>query len=523
MHHFRSATTPVFAPCTLEKTALDDVTAALTHAIDESSAQILRLTHKSRGHVSGQDHGYSHIPLRLNSIELFSMICKSALAIALSLSPCAALCQTEGGTLPAETPLALRIDEHLPMRDGQPVRAHLLYPVYANDKLLLPKDTVIAGSVVDLRSDHSRRVRAVMGGDFTPFHKPVVHFTSFVLPDGTTIPFTSDNAADGAPIFRAIPTPPAKGGFLHRQFDGLLSVARNDVAIFTGPEKTDRFVQFIYTQIPYHPQRIDKGTAWTIETAHSVELPALPAPAVVAAAAPKKRHFWDQPDPPADPPSTDTGSWIVQANLDEPLSSETSKDGQAIRATVAEPIFNPDHTIAIPQGSTLIGAVTRARPARKFGRTGVLTFSFGQLQIPHEETRTVETRLTGADSARDIALNSEGQPKSKPQDKISLPILLALMASRPLDQDEGKIGGGGNTLGKNAVGGAAGLGLVGTVIGLTGVSPNVAAGIGYWGAARATYYRWIAKGQKIDFAKNTRIVVETTPRRSAPMKPDQQP
>ena len=59
------------------------------------------------------------------------MICKSALAIALSLSPFAALCQTEGGTLPAETPLALRIDEHLPMRNGQPVRAHLIYPIYA--------------------------------------------------------------------------------------------------------------------------------------------------------------------------------------------------------------------------------------------------------------------------------------------------------------------------------------------------------------------------------------------------------
>jgi hypothetical protein len=451
------------------------------------------------------------------------MICKSALAIALSLSPCAALCQTEGGTLPAETPLALRIDEHLPMRDGQPVRAHLIYSVYANDKLLLPRDTVVTGSVVELRNDRSRRIRAGMGGDFTPFRKPVVHFTSFVLPDGTAIPFTSDNAADGAPIFRAIPTPPAKGGFIHRQWDGLLSVARTDVAIFTGPEKGDRFVQFLYSQIPYHPQRIDKGTAWTIETSHSIELPALPAPPIVAADAPKKPHFWEEPAPPADPATADTGSWIVQANLDEPISSETSKDGQAIQATVAEPVFNADHTIAIPQGSTLIGTVTRAKPARKFGRTGVLTFSFGQLQIPHEETRTVETRLTGADSARDIALNSEGQPKSKPQDKISLPILLALMASRPLDQDEGKIGGGGNMLGKNAVGGAAGLGLVGTVIGLTGVSPNVAAGIGYWGAARATYYRWIAKGQKIDFAKNTRIVVETTPRRSAPMKPDQQP
>jgi hypothetical protein len=385
----------------------------------------------------------------------------------------------------------------------------------------LPKDTIVTGSVVELRSDRSRRIRAVLGGDFTPFHKPVIRFTSFVLPNGDSIPFASDDAIDGAPIFRAVASPPAKGGFIRRQFDDLLTVARSDVAIVTAPEKADRFVQFIYSQIPYHPQRIEKGTAWTIETSHSVEIPAEPASPALAVVDPPKHHFWEEPPPPTDPVKLDTGSWIVQANLDEPLSSETSKDGQSIKATVAEPIFNPDHTIAIPQGSTLIGAVTRAKPSRKFGRTGVLTFSFRQLQIPDAETRTVETRLAGADSARDIALNSEGQAKSKPQDKISLPILLALLASRPLDHDEDHhgISSGGNSLGKNAVGGAAGLGLVGTIISLTGVSPNVAAGIGYYGAARAFYYRWIAHGEKIDFAKNTRIIVETTPRRSAPMKP----
>ena len=448
------------------------------------------------------------------------MICKSALVFALSLLPCAALCQTEGGTLPGGTPLALTIDEHLSMRIGQPVRAHLLYSVYDQNKLLLPKDTVVVGSVVDLRSDHTRRVRAVLGGDFTPFHKPVVRFTTFVLADGASIPFASGDAIDGAPIFRAVATPPAKGGFLRRQFDGVLTVARSDIAIFTGPDKGDRLVQFVYTQIPYHPQRIDKGTAWTIETAHSVEVPAEPALPVLPVAIPAKRHFWEEPLPPADTAKSDNGSWIVQAYLDEPLSSETSKNGQVIKAIVAEPVFNPDHTIAIPQGSTLIGNVTRAKPSRRFGRTGVLTFSFGQLQIPHQETRTVQTRLTGADSARDIALDSEGQAKSKPQDKISLPLLLALMASRPLDQDGGRGGlGGGGGLGKNAVGGAAGLGLVGTVIGLSGGSPNTASAIGYYGAARAVYYRWIARGQKIDFAKDTRIVVETTPRRSAPMKP----
>jgi hypothetical protein len=448
------------------------------------------------------------------------MIYKSALAIALSLTSCAALCQTEGGTLPGGTPLALRIDEHLPMRNGQPVRAHLLYPVYDDNKLLIPADTIVTGSVVELRSDHSRRIRAAFGGDFTPFRKPVVRFNSFVLADGTTIPFTSDDAADGAPIFRAVAPPPAKGGFLRREFNGLLSVGRSDVAIFTGPEKADRFVQFIYSQIPYHPQRIDKGTAWTVETSHSVEIPAQPAPPAPVVAAERKPHFWEEPRPPVDPARADTGSWMVQAYLDEPLSSETSKEGQAIKATVAQPVLNPDHSIAIPQGATLIGSVTRAKPSRKFGRTGVLTFNFRQLQVPNEETRTVETRLTGADSARDIALDSEGQAKSKPQDKISLPIILALMASRPLDQDSHNGIAGGSSLGKNAVGGAAGLGLLGTVIGLSGGSPNLAAGIGYYGAARAVYYRWIVHGQKIDFAKNTRIVVETTPRKSPALKPD---
>jgi hypothetical protein len=137
----------------------------------------------------------------------------------------------------------------------------------------------------------------------------------------------------------------------------------------------------------------------------------------------------------------------------------------------------------------------------------------------------VETRLTGADSAQDIALGSEGQVKSKPQDKLAIPLFLALLAARPLDRDCGHHSGGcsGNSLGKNGVGGAAGLGLVGTIVGIAGGSPYAAAGIGYWGAGRAFYDRWIARGQKITFARDTRIVVETTPRRAAPIKPDAPP
>ena len=448
------------------------------------------------------------------------MTFRPSLLLPLLLTSCAALCQTPAATLPAGTPLAVQIDDHLPMRIGQPVRADLLYAVYVNNVLILPKNTVLTGTVTALNSDRPRRIRATLGGDFTPFHIPVVLFTRIILPDGTALPFSSTPATDGAPIYRIVAPPPAKGGFLRQEFNMGVAVARDDLALFTAPGKGDRLKQFVYTQIPYHPQRIEKGTAWTVETSASLAIPAQPAPPALpppVAAITRKPHFWEQPTPAAAPVDNGPGRWIIQAYLNESLSSETSKTGQAIQATVAEPIYNPDHTIAIPEGATLVGAVTQAKPSRRFGRTGNLSFSFRQLILPLGKPENVETTLTGADSAQALALNSEGQVKSKPQDKLSIPLLLALMASRPLDQDHHDTG---SPLGKNAIGGAAGLGLVGTILGLSGGSPNAAAGIGYYGAARAVYYRWIARGNKITFARNTRIVVQTVARSSAVLKPN---
>lgn len=423
------------------------------------------------------------------------------------------------GTIPAGAPLALTTDQPYPMRAGAEIHARLLYPIYADNQLVLPANTVVAGDVVALHPDHGRRVNAMLGGDFTPFHIPEVRFTHIVLANGTSIPFASNPAANGTQIYRAVAPPPAKGGVIHREFDSALNAARGDLAFFVAPGKGDRLLQWVYGRLPYHPQRIAKGTSWTVETAAPIDVPAEPeAPAAAAAAPPRKPRFWEVQTAAAPPENSE--AWIVQANLADSLSSETSAAGQAIKAVVAEPIYNRDRTVAVPQGATLLGTVTRAKPARRFGRTGVLSFSFSQLVLPDKPVQTVETRLTGADSAANIALNSEGQAKSKPQDKIAIPLILALMAARPLDQDAGHRGGPRDTAGKDAEGGAAGLALVGTIVGIAGGSPYAAAGIGYWGAGRAVYSRWIARGQKITFPRDTRIVVETTPRKSAPMKPD---
>ena len=431
-----------------------------------------------------------------------------------------ALAQAPAAVLPSGTPLVFRINDHVPMRAGLPIAAALIYPVYVDNHIVLPANTVLNGTVVTLRPDTSRRIRARLGGDFTPFHIPVVHFTELVLPDGAHIPIDTGTATDGAPIFRAVAPPKPKGGLIHQGFDASVAIARSDVALFIAPGKADRLKQFVYNRLPYHPERIEKDTAWTTEASQPISLPAQPAPPpVVALAPPRKRHIWEEPLPVAAPPDTDPGRWTIQAYLDQPLSSETSKPGQAIKATVATPILNPDGSVEIPQGATLVGTVAKAQPARRFGRTGALTFNFRELTLPGGQPQNVETTLTGADSAPGLALNSEGQVKSKPQDKLSLPIFLALLASRPLDRGE-RGGGGDHQAAKGAGAGAAGLGLVGTIIGLSGVSPNAVAGIGYYGAALAFYDRWIARGKKVTFPRDTRIVVQTVARRSAAIHAD---
>ena len=437
------------------------------------------------------------------------------LASLLSLSP--ALAQAPPAVLPAGTPLVVRTLDHLPMRAGLPIQVGLIYPVYAENRVVLPENTVLTGTVVSLRPDTSRRIRSRLGGDFTPFHIPVVHFTELVLPDGAHIPINTATSTDGAPIFRAVAPPVVKGSFLHRQFSSGVTAARSDLATFTAPGKADRLTQYLYRRLPYHPERIEKATAWTTEAATPISLPGQPAPPPVTPALPRKPHFWEERSPVAPPADFEPGRWTIQAYLDQPLSSETSKPGQPIKATVARPILNPDGTVAIPQGATLVGTVAKAKPARLFGRTGTLSFNFRQLALPGAEPETVETTLTGADSVAGLTLNSEGQVKSKPQDKIAVPLILALLASRPLDRDHGDNDG---ATGKNAVGGAAGLGLVGSIIGAVGSSPNLAAGIGYYGTALSLYDRWIARGKKVEFPRDTRIVVQTVARRSAAMRPD---
>ena len=74
------------------------------------------------------------------------------------------------------------------MRKGEPLKGYLLYPVYAENRLVIPAGTALLGNVVKLNPDRSRRIHSRLRGDFTPFHVPVVQFDQLVLPDGSLQP-----------------------------------------------------------------------------------------------------------------------------------------------------------------------------------------------------------------------------------------------------------------------------------------------------------------------------------------------
>src|SRR6202041_3388877 len=207
-------------------------------------------------------------------------------------------------------------------------------------------------------------------GDFTPFHPPVVRFDELVLPGGAVQPMATDRAKDGVPILRLSPPPgQKKGSFISREIAQGKQSVKDTVAQFTAPGRGDRLVQFLYTQLPYHPERIDSGTAWTVNLSQPLALTMANTPFPVTAKA----------DPPAE---SSQQEWRLHAYLQQTISSANRKPGDQFEATVSEPVFDSHHEVVVPQGSELVGEITQSKPARSFGRQGKLRFHFRQLRLP---------------------------------------------------------------------------------------------------------------------------------------------
>jgi hypothetical protein len=431
-----------------------------------------------------------------------------------TLLPVFLLGQATSVQIASATPLSVQLLKHVPMKTGEPLDCRLLYPVYVDNRVAIPAGTPLRGNVVRLDSDRSRRIHSRFRGDFTPFHIPLVRFDQLVLADGNLQPIVSDTAMDGVPILRLSPASGSKkGSFVARQIAAAKQRLKDTAALFTAPGRGDRLVQFIYTQLPYHPQRIENGTTWTVELARPLNLnlsdnPPNDNPVIAEKGEQAAGQKPQAASHPAGRPADQDAEWRLRASLQQTISSAKEKPGDTFQAFVTEPVFNFDHALVVPQGSLLVGEITQTKPARSFGRQGKLRFRFRELKLPGGFSQPVEGTLAGIDAnkAANLQIDSEGGIQQKSQNRIVVPLALTLLAGRAFDDD-------GNRVANSAVA-SNGFGIVGRVVGIVASSRNVAAGIGIYGAALSFYDLWLARGKDVVFVKNTRIEVTTMPGRS---------
>ena len=405
-------------------------------------------------------------------------------------------------TIPAGTPLEVKLPRHVPMKVGEALQVTLAYPVYVNNHVALPQGTKVTGSILSLEPDKPARVDARLNGDFTPFHHPVVRFDHAVLADGTRVEISTSEADNGAPLLHLSPPTHKKRSLIRQQWDGLVQRMHDTKEVIFGPGKGDRLLQLFYSQLPYHPERVQTATAWSCELTEPVVLP-MPVESDAPPRGAKARNVANE----------QASSLLLHAYLDQELSSKDAKAGETFRATIAEPVRGPDQALLVPEGSVLVGTIIRARPAKSFGRAGILSFDFRQLQLPEGERKQVVGSLAGADSSAGakLQMDSEGEVKPQQQSKVLVPLAMILLASRPLDDDSSQLGGA--TVGSN------GLGFVGRIVGMASASRNLAAGIGFYGAAISVYRRWIRRGHEVEFPKYNRIDVEISQRTGRELAP----
>lgn len=418
------------------------------------------------------------------------------------------------------THLSVEATRIYPMKLGTKIEARLLAPVYVNNKLVLPVNTLLSGRVTTLAPDHSARVWAKLNGDFTPIDKPVVSFDA-VETSGGAVRIDAGAAQAGLPMVNLQASATNKRhALLAKLWDGAKQRIVDTKNFFTSPGLGNRLKVALYDQLPYHPQQINDKTSWsfalsdalTVKTLEASGKPTIYAPPQHKAKktkAAKKAKVAAKPTTPAET----TPHWLIHAELETPLNSRTAKAGDPIQARVVAPVYDAKHALTIPQGATLVGRVTKTKAARSFGRNGNLRFSFQQLKLPAKPAQNVQGSVAGAMAAggRTMSMDAEGNVSQKNNGGVLAPIALGILAGRALDTD-------GNMTAQTGVA-SNGFGAAGRIAGIMAGSRALAAGIGFYAVGLNISSTWLRHGHEVDFPQGTRIDIDTAPLNEPILKP----
>jgi hypothetical protein len=420
-------------------------------------------------------------------------------------------------TVQPGVPLHIELLKEVDVKNaGVPVEGRVVEPVYVFDHLVIPAGSRVEGKISKVEPiPRKQRALDIANGDFTPYRTAQVDFDMLVLPDGTRIPLQT-KVSQGAPNLvhlSAGAQPSKKRGKVGQAVDEAKgqAKAREQAAIaeVTAPGKLERIKAQLSARLPYHHQKLAVGTSFVAE---------LHTPLKFGNETPSVTELGQLGS--EIPPGS-----IVKIRLVTPLSSATAQRGSVVHAVVSAPVYSKNHQLILPEGAQLEGSVTEAVPAKRLGRNGQLRFMFRRIELPGGMQRTVEATLQGVDTASgtNLQLDEEGGAHAvTPKTHYIMPAIDVFLAATSLDLDAGHhihsgvIRQHGPDLGGGAARGAAGLGLIGSVIGIAAHSRAVSAGFAFYGAGISVYTHIMARGTDVTFNKNTPMEIRFGTHESPP-------
>ncbi len=405
----------------------------------------------------------------------------------------AAIPETIPLIVPKGTPIQVALDEEVRVKNtGHAIQGHVVEPVYAFDKLVIPVGAIITGQIKSTGNlSAGKRAMAALDADFTPAHEVHVEFSELVLPDGTHIPVQTSVMPGSGQLVNFV----TAGNDKHKK--GVMDAASEKakqareqgkrewnaaMRQVKQPGKMHRIKRAAVSQLPAHPQYVDAGTVYFAELQDPLPFGSEPLTPQLASSL-------------ASPPPD--GS-LVHARLVTPLSSATARKGEEVVAIVSQPLFEGDRLI-IPQGASLKGSVVQGEPARHLKHNGQLRFVFHDLVLPNGLDQKVDAILQGvqAGKADAVQLDTEGgaqasTPKTRYLSTAVSVALAAAVSEDPLNR---------------AGGGAGGFKLIGIAMGLAVRSQALGLAMGALGASRSIYTHFIGRGQDVSFPKNTAMEI----------------
>jgi hypothetical protein len=117
-------------------------------------------------------------------------------------------------SVPVGAPLQVALDHDIRVKKtGQPVQGHLMQPVYAFDRLVLPVGTRVQGHISNIGKPGGKQLTwSILNADFSPARPVHVTFDQIVLAGGKHLPLRASVVPGSGEVIRLIDSGAAQNG-----------------------------------------------------------------------------------------------------------------------------------------------------------------------------------------------------------------------------------------------------------------------------------------------------------------------